>query len=233
MSRVEEDGTQHPEGPIDLVRVGPAHERLSTFLVLFHYAQGIFPLGKQNDGHLWWSMEPRAVFLTNHIHASRSLRKLVRQGRYRVTADTAFDEVLGFCRNTRIGDGRPGSWITDEYVQVYSDLHRLGHAHSVETWDGDRLVGGLFGLAVGRMFFGCSMFHLQPNTSKVALVRLSENLTQWGFPLIDCQIYNPHLKRMGAKFLPRGHFHQVVRQLVRRSCKIGSWTQEFSETNSG
>jgi leucyl/phenylalanyl-tRNA--protein transferase len=153
---------------------------------------------------------------------------VIRRGDYTVRADTAFDAVVELCRLTRMGDEGQGSWITDEYVRVFGGLHRLGHAHSIEAWQGDQLAGGLFGVAIGQMFYGCSMFHLHPNASKVALVALSQQLAAWDFPIIDCQIHNPHLGRMGARLLPRMHFHEAVRGLVRGKRRVGSWTEHFT-----
>lgn len=227
MSFVEEDGTQHPETDVDLVHLGPPGEPLSPFLLLYHYAAGIFPFLMRDDRHCWWSFEPRAVFFTRNIHVSRSLRRVLRRETFSVTADTCFDAVVEFCRLTRTGEGLPGSWLNDEYVGVFRALHQLGHAHSVEVWDRDQLVGGLFGVAIGQMFYGCSMFHLKPDASKVALVRLAEHLAQWHFPLIDCQIHNPHLRRMGAHLIPRMRFHEVVRRLVRGKRHTGRWTSFF------
>jgi leucyl/phenylalanyl-tRNA--protein transferase len=195
--------------------------------MLYHYAGGIFPLGMQHERHLWWSLEPRAVLQTNQVKVNRTLRKVIRRGDYVVRADTAFDAVVELCRLTRQTDDGPGSWITDEYVRVFRTLHRLGHAHSIETWRGDQLAGGLFGVAMGQMFYGCSMFRLQPNASKVALVALARQLDAWGFPLVDCQIHNPHLGRMGARLIPRMRFHEVVRSLVRGKRRVGSWADQF------
>lgn len=228
MSRIEEDGSQYPEGPVDLARIGLPGEPLSAFLLLYFYAEGVFPLGMQQERHLWWSLEPRAILSTQHVRVNRTLRKVLRRGDYQVRADTAFDAVVELCRLTRMGDNGLGSWITDEYVRVFTTLHRLGHAHSIETWHEDQLAGGLFGVAVGQMFYGCSMFHLQPNASKVALVALAQKLSEWEFPVIDCQIHNPHLGRMGAKFIPRARFHEIVRALVRGKRRVGSWTGNFT-----
>jgi leucyl/phenylalanyl-tRNA--protein transferase len=215
---------------VDLVRASNPKEPLSSFLTMFYYGKGVFPWLVRNDRVLWWSPQPRAVLFCKEIHVSRSLRKTLRQGRYRVTADTAFEQVVLMCRDVERGldpDKHPSSWINDDFVDVFLNLHKLGHAHSVETWEGDQLVGGLFGVCVGQIFYGCSMFHVRPNASKVALVRLTQVLHEWGFPVIDCQICNPHLKRMGARLVPRKKFHELVEALVRGKRKIGPWTSEF------
>jgi len=228
MSLVEENGTQHLETPVDLVRISPPGEPLSAFLVMFYYARGVFSGMQREDRKLWWSPSPRAVLFTDELHISRSLRKTLRRGRYRVTADTAFEQVVRGCRDTRTGPDGPGSWITEEIIDVFALLHRLGHAHSIETWEGDQLVGGLYGACVGQMFYGCSMFQRAPDASKVALVHLVEHLGKWGAPLLDCQMHNPHLKRMGARLINRVEFHGIVNTLVRGRRRVGSWTGIFT-----
>ena len=228
MSLIEEDGTQHPEAPLDLVRISPPGEPLLPFLVMFFYARGVFPWTQKEDRRLWWSPEPRAVLFVDELRINRSLRKTIRRGRYRVTADTAFEKVVRACGETRSGPDGVGTWITEEVVDVFTLLHRLGHVHSIETWEGDQLVGGLYGVCVGQMFYGCSMFQTAPDASKIALVRLVEQLKKWGIPLLDCQIQNPHLKRMGARLIDRVGFHGVVNTLVRGKRRVGSWTDNFT-----
>jgi len=224
MSLITPEGYQQPDAAVDLVRMGPTGEPLSPFLVLMFYAKGIFPwLHNQHSQRLWWSPEPRSVLLMSELHISRSLRRTLRRGKYRVTADTQFEEIVRLC-----GITRNDSWVSEEIVQVFTELHRLGHAHSIETWEGDQLVGGLYGVCVGRMFYGCSMFHTRPDASKVALVTLATQLSKWRFPLIDCQIHNPHLQRMGARLIPRESFHKLAEMLVRGPRKLGSWTQFFT-----
>ena len=228
MSRIDDTGTQYPEVPLDLVRIGPPREPLSPFLVMFFYARGVFPWMEKDQRRLWWSPEPRSVVFPPDLHVSRSLRKKIKQGRYRVTADTAFRETVTMCRLTRSGDDGPGSWITPEIIDVFTDLHRMGHAHSIEAWEGDQLVGGLYGLCLGQMFYGCSMFHTAPDASKVAFVKLVEVLARWNFPVIDCQIQNSHLKGMGGSLVPREQFHQMVGMLVRGKRRVGPWTRFFT-----
>lgn len=228
MSRIQEDGTQIPEAPVDLARVSPPGEHLSPFLLMFFYARGIFPGMKQQGRTLWWSPDPRAVLFTDEVRINRTLRKVIRRGRYLVRADTAFEEVVRACRDLRAAPDGPGTWITEEMIDVLLLLHRLGHAHSIEAWDGDQLAGGLYGICVGQMFCGCSMFHRAPNASKVALVALADKLHEWGTPLFDCQVYNGHLKRMGARLLDRSDFHRIVGILVRGERRVGSWTRFFT-----
>lgn len=128
------------------------------------------------------------------------------------------------CRITR-----EKSWITDEVIEVYTRLHKLGHAHSIEVWEGDQLVGGLYGVCVGELFSGCSMFHTAPNASKVAFVKLVELLAKWRIPLIDCQVHNPYLQQMGARVIPRNTFNRLVGALVRQTRRIGSWGRFFTK----
>jgi leucyl/phenylalanyl-tRNA--protein transferase len=224
MSLITEDGHQQPDPMVDLVRQGPPGEPLSPFLVMMFYAKGIFPwLHSEHAQRLWWSPEPRSILILSEIHISRSLRKTLCKTKLKVTADTSFEQVVRLC-----GITREMSWISEEVVQVFTTLHELGHAHSIEVWDGDQLVGGLYGVCVGQMFYGCSMFHTKRDASKIALVRLAERLSEWGFPMIDCQLHNPHLQRMGARLLPRENFHQIVHLLVRGPRRLGSWTPFFT-----
>lgn len=224
MSFVTEEGQQRPDPKLDLVRQSAPGEPLSPFLVMMFYAKGIFPwLYSERQRRLWWSPEPRSVILLSELHISRSLRRTIRRQKYRVTADTHFEEVVRLC-----GITREMSWISEETVQVFTTLYKLGHAHSIEVWEKDQLVGGLYGVCVGQMFYGCSMFHTKPDASKVALVRLAQQLSEWKFPLIDCQIHNPHLQRLGARLLPRESFHEIVELLVRGKRRVGPWTAYFT-----
>lgn len=220
MSLVTEEGRQTPDLHVDLVRLSPPGEPLSPFLVMLFYSKGIFPWLQKEDGRrMWWSPDPRSVLILSELRVSRSLRKKLRNGKYRVTADTRFEEVIRLCETTR-----EQSWITDEYVEVFTHLHKMGHAHSIEVWDGDQLVGGLYGLCIGELFCGASMFHLVPDASKIALVKLVELLASWKIPLLDCQMHNPHLKRMGARVIPRNTFNHLAQHLTRENRRVGSWS---------
>jgi leucyl/phenylalanyl-tRNA--protein transferase len=170
------------------------------------YRQGIFPWYSQGQPILWWSPDPRSVLFPDELRISRSLRKILRRRGFRVTFDEAFARVLEGCAAPR-RDG-PGTWITPEMRRAYQRLHHAGHAHSVETWEGQRLVGGLYGLGLGRIFFGESMFSRRPDASKVAFVHLCRQLNRWDFPLIDCQVHSAHLDRLGAVTIPRAEFVQ-------------------------
>lgn len=168
------------------------------------YRNGIFPWYSAGQPVLWWSPDPRTVLFPERFKISRSLRKLLRQNKYRVTFDVCFDEVMRACAAPRREDA--GTWIMPEMVAAYSALHRLGHAHSVEVWHGDELAGGLYGVALGRVFFGESMFSRQSSASKVALAHLVQHLRAWNYALIDCQMHTAHLASLGAEDLPRREF---------------------------
>lgn len=174
------------------------------------YRNGIFPWYSADQPVLWWSPDPRAVLFPENFRASHSLRKLLRQHRYRVTYDTHFTAVINACAAPRDDDA--GTWITPEMIAAYSELHRLGHAHSVEVWHGGDLVGGLYGVALGKVFFAESMFSQHANTSKVALAQLTTRLHAQDYKLIDCQMHTPHLASLGAEELPRHEFIHLLQQ---------------------
>lgn len=178
--------------------------------LLAAYSRGIFPWYDDDSPILWWSPDPRMVLPPAQVHVSRSLAKLIRQDRYRITMDTAFGDVIGQCANLRAE--REGTWITEEMQAAYLQLHRLGHAHSVEVWQDERLQGGLYGIAMGKLFFGESMFSLAPNTSKLAFVALARQLQHWGFAMIDCQMPTEHLNSLGASTMSRADFQAVLQK---------------------
>ena len=177
---------------------------LSPGRLVAAYAHGVFPWYSEGDPLLWWSPDPRCVFATDGVHCSHSLAKFIRKCRWQWSMDRAFEAVMRGCAAPR--DGEPGTWITPDMLTAYANLHRLGHAHSPEVWDGDTLVGGTYGVAVGRMFSAESMFSRRDTASKVALLALAHALRDRGFPWIDAQVPNPHLLRMGARTLPRSRF---------------------------
>jgi leucyl/phenylalanyl-tRNA--protein transferase len=195
--------------------------------LLSAYASGVFPWFNDDRGPiLWWSPDPRAVFLPTLVRVSRSLRRRLVRGEFRVTLDSAFDAVVAGCAAPRGPDGG-GTWITATIREAYGRLHSLGFAHSVETWHGDLLVGGLYGVSLGRMFFGESMFARANDASKVALVRLAAQLARWNFELIDCQLMNPHLRSMGAVEMPRSEFVARLRDNPIELTRRGPW--QFDE----
>ena len=185
---------------------------LSPERLIQAYRHGCFPWFEEGQPILWWSPDPRTVLLPAEVHVSRSLRKVLRQGRFRVTFDRDFAAVIAECAGPR--NYTDGTWITDDMQRAYLALHEQGHAHSVEVWDGDALVGGLYGLAMGRLFFGESMFSRADNASKVGFVTLVEHLQQAGFVLIDCQMPTDHLHSLGARSIPREVFAGYLSQYL-------------------
>ncbi len=179
---------------------------LSPTRLVNAYRNGIFPWYSDDQPILWWSPAPRCVIFPPTVHVSRRLRRRFNQGRYTVTSDQAFARVINACAQPRYEDD--GTWITAEMEMAYIRLHELGIAHSVEVWADEDLIGGIYGLALGRVFFGESMFSQQVDASKIALVALGKQLDQWGFTLLDCQISNPHLLSMGALEISRDEFNQ-------------------------
>lgn len=195
---------------------------LSPERLLDAYSHGIFPWF-DNDAQpiLWWSPDPRAVLAPTELRISRSLGKQLQAGRYDVTADQAFADVVAGCAAPRrSGDG---TWITRRMQRAYCDLHRAGYAHSVEAWRGDELAGGLYGVSLGGMFFGESMFSRSVDASKVALAHLARQLTAWNFTLIDCQMPTDHLRSLGAREMPRAEFLRLVAANSHMPTRRGSW----------
>lgn len=176
--------------------------------ILAAYRQGIFPWFNPGDPILWWSPNPRTVIFPETHHVSKSLRKTLRKGLYRVTFDRAFVQVMQGCAAPR--NYANGTWISEAIIASYTELHRRGFCHSVEVWLGDELVGGLYGMALGKVFFGESMFSRADNASKVGFTYLVRTLRDWGFQLIDCQVANEHLFSLGAKEIPREDFQELL-----------------------
>jgi leucyl/phenylalanyl-tRNA--protein transferase len=185
---------------------------LSPERLLQAYRRGIFPWFSRGEPILWWSPDPRMVLFPGELKISRSLKKTLRRGDFEARADTAFEQVIEACGHPR--PGQRGTWITPQMRQAYTRLHHLGVAHSVETWRYDELLGGLYGIAIGRMFYGESMFSRVSDASKVALVYLVWQLHRWGFELIDCQMNTPLLASFGAREIPRAEFTRRVSELV-------------------
>jgi len=188
---------------------------LSPGRLLDAYAHGIFPWFNEEDPVLWWSPDPRMVLFPSEVHVSRSLRRILRAGRFGLTLDRAFREVMVGCAEPRAD--QDGTWITPGMVRAYARLASLGFAHSVEVWRDDLLVGGLYGVALGRMFYGESMFSRCADASKVALVCLARQLARWRFAVIDCQMTTPHLASMGARQIPRTDFLALLSDSVREA----------------
>ena len=191
--------------------------------VLLAYELGIFPWYSEGQPILWWSPDPRFVLRVADLRVQRSLAKRVRQRPFRITLDTAFDEVLGRCARAP-RRGQDGTWITPAVRQSYGRLFEKGFAHSVEAWEGDVLVGGLYGVSIGRMFAGESMFAARPDASKIAFVHLVRQLERWGYPLVDCQVHTEHLERFGAREVPRAVYLRELADLVREDGRPGRWS---------
>lgn len=183
---------------------------LSPDTLLRAYAAGVFPWFNDGDPVLWWSPDPRAIIELDGIHISRRLARTIRSGQFRVTVDVCFEAVMRAC-----GETRPeGTWVTEDMVAGYTELHRRGHAHSLEVWQGDELAGGIYGVAVGGLFAGESMFHHVTDASKVALISLVQRLRDRGYVLFDVQMKTDHTTRMGATEIPRDEYLRRLRDAV-------------------
>ena len=194
---------------------------LSSERLLAAYRRGIFPWYSRGQPILWWSPNPRTVFETGRMHVPHRLARWLRTCDWTLRADSAFETVLRACAAPRAK--QRGTWIDARMRQAYLRLHELGYAHSIEAWDGAELVGGIYGVAIGRMFFGESMFSAADNGSKVALLALAKTLDGWGYPLLDAQVASPHLFTLGAIELSRADFCARVTELVGLEGTPGSW----------
>ena len=198
-SLAEEDGLLAIEGDL-------SPERL-----LLAYSSGIFPWFSGLEPILWWSSNPRFVIYPSDIRISHSMKKIIKKNTYRISFDTCFRSVISNCSNIR---KETGTWITNEMIEAYCKLHELGFAHSVETWHEDKLVGGLYGVSIGKCFFGESMFSTMDNASKVAFINLSKVLEQKGFDIIDCQVHTTHLESLGAVYISRADFLELIEKSI-------------------
>jgi leucyl/phenylalanyl-tRNA--protein transferase len=185
------------------------------------YRHGIFPWFSEGDPILWWSPDPRTVLFPGELKISRSLRKPLRRKTFEIRTDTAFERVMRACAAPRKGQG--GTWISEGMVAAYLRLHRMGVAHSVETWSEGDLVGGLYGVGIGRMFYGESMFSRKNDASKVALAHLAAQLQRWNYGMIDCQMHTPHLASLGARQMPRAEFILRLKDLVQLPDSACRW----------
>ena len=194
---------------------------LSAARLLDAYRHGIFPWFNPEQPILWWSPDPRLVLFPSALRISRSLNKVLRNRDYEVRADTSFRAVMQACAEPR--PEQDGTWITDEMIAAYCALHEQGVAHSVETWIGGELAGGLYGVALGRLFYGESMFTRVADASKIALVHLVRQLERWNFGMLDCQVHTEHLASLGAREIPRADFMRKLRELVNYTGITGRW----------
>ncbi len=197
---------------------------LTADTLLDAYRRGIFPWYSEGQPILWWSPDPRSVLQLDALHISRSLKRRIQSGIYRVTIDQSFEDVVECCSAPR--KSQSGTWITADMQAAYCQLHRLGHAHSVECWHQQKLVGGLYGVGIGKVFFGESMFAAMADASKVCLVHLVDNLRAWGYALIDCQVHNPHLESLGARPIARRHFIAQLNDLCGLQPAAHAWQTE-------
>lgn len=187
------------------------------------YSQGIFPWYEDGMPILWWSPDPRMVLFPSKMIISHSLKQTVKKHKFTVTFDKAFSKVIEECSFTPRKD-QDGTWITREMKHAYQKLHEAGYAHSVEAWLDGELVGGLYGVAMGRAFFGESMFHKETNASKVALVHLVEKLIEWEYEIIDAQVYTNHLESLGGELIPRNQYLKFLVKALEKQGIDGLWT---------
>ncbi len=196
---------------------------LSKERLVLAYRMGIFPWYSAGDPVLWWSPDPRLILPVDALHISRSLKKVIKKGSFNITFDTAFEDVISECAARRREKGGNGTWIVPEMAAAYVELHDAGIAHSVEVWLGDELAGGLYGVSLGRCFFGESMFTRVTNASKVALAALVSFLKKKGFDFVDCQVTSEHLLSLGAREVPRDAFLGMLEKSVAVTSLIGKW----------
>jgi leucyl/phenylalanyl-tRNA--protein transferase len=202
---------------------------LSAERLLSAYRLGIFPWYSSGQPLLWWCPDPRMVLIPGELKVSRSLSKVLRNSNYEVRFDTAFAEVMGACAAPR--PGQDGTWITAEMRAAYERLHAMGYAHSAETWMAGELAGGLYGVAIGGMFYGESMFMRRRDASKIALVHLVHQLEARGFGMIDCQMRTAHLASLGAREIPRAEFSHRLAELINYALPAGNWTATSRPTD--
>ena len=195
---------------------------LSPQRLLTAYANGIFPWYAENSPILWWSTNPRLALVPEELHVPRSLRRVLNKGTFTFTLDTRFEAVIRRCACCPRPE-QEGTWIVDDMIEAYTLLHRLGYAHSVEAWQGSDLVGGLYGVSLGSVFYGESMFYNVPDASKAAFAVFVEQLRKWGFTLIDCQQTTRHLLRFGARELQRFRFMAMLREGMGAPTRQGAW----------
>lgn len=196
--------------------------------IVLAYSMGIFPWYSEGDPVMWWSPDPRMVIRPEEFRPSRSLRKVYGKSTYRLSMDTDFEAVVRQCARVP-RRGQDGTWITEDMINAYLALHESGIGHSVECWDGDKLVGGLYGLSLGDCFFGESMFSKQSDVSKLAFWALMQYGEMIGIKFVDCQLYNDHLASLGAYPIPRAEFLQRLYRDVQADTRLGPWTERFEK----
>ena len=222
---LDPDNVRFP--PVDMALEEPdgllaAGGNLAPQTLLQAYRRGIFPWYEAPDPILWWSPDPRAVIIPAEVHVSKSMRKFLRKAPYRLSCDSAFIRVMQCCAAPR--NYTEQTWIGVDMINAYNRLHEKGYAHSVEAWLGDQLVGGLYGVAIGCMFFGESMFSRADNASKFAFIHLARELDRAGFTLIDCQVASDHMASLGAKNMPRDDFQLRLKEAINKEPAFSPWT---------
>jgi leucyl/phenylalanyl-tRNA--protein transferase len=198
--------------------------------LLLAYSNGIFPWYSEGEPILWWSPDPRLVMYPEELKVSRSLKKVIRKNIFKIRIDSAFETVMTECARVRL-ENQEGTWIVDDMIQAYCRLHQAGFAHSVEAWQGDSLVGGLYGVSIGKCFFGESMFTRVTNASKVALAALVEHIKANDFAFIDCQITTAHLSRLGAREIARARYLRELADALKYPTLKGQWSFNARPSN--
>lgn len=194
---------------------------LSPGRILTAYRHGVFPWYSEDDPIIWWAPDPRFILFTEELRISRSMKKVLRHDTFRITYDHDFLGVIYACQKSR--RKKKGTWITEDMLEAYNTLHLLGYAHSAEAWYGDRLVGGVYGISLGRCFFGESMFSSVSNASKMALISLVIRLKDLKFQFLDCQVYTAHMETLGARFVPRAEFTRLLKKSLKCDTLRGNW----------
>ena len=198
---------------------------LSPKRLILAYEMGIFPWFNPSEPILWWSPDPRCVIYPNRIKVAKSMRQVLRKANFKVTFDQAFLEVIYACK-TIDRPGQQGTWITDDMIEAYLELHKSGFVHSVEVWQDNKIVGGLYGGNLGKCFFGESMFSRVSNASKIAMIMLAKNLQEQGYHFIDCQIHTDHLQSLGAEMIPRLNFLDALKKHAK-GLDTRNWNNVF------
>jgi len=196
---------------------------LSPERLLLAYSKGIFPWFGENDPIIWHSPEERFIMLLDELHISKSMRRVLNSNKFKITFDTDFIYIIQQCAQVK-RKGEDSTWITSEMIDAYKKLHDLGYAHSIEVWQDDRVVGGLYGVSLGKCFFAESMFHTATNASKFAVIKLIELLKQKDFHFLDAQVYTDHVATLGAKEIPRETFLQLLQEGLQHESRIGKWS---------
>ena len=194
---------------------------LSPQRLMLAYLNGIFPWFSQEDPILWWSPDPRFIIYPKAVKVSNSMKKLLKKNIYTVSFDTCFTQVISKCAQVR---KESGTWINEDMIAAYCKLHELGHAHSVETWYENKLVGGLYGVSLGKCFFGESMFSVMDNASKTAFIILTKHLTEMDFSIVDCQVHTSHLESLGARAISRNSFLAALDEALKYETHRGNWS---------